>query len=987
MCNDAGCFTEINYEDTNTVIVANGNKLEAKGSGDVVFQTETSNGLLSTVTLKSVLYVPGLENNLMSVLKATQNNCAVTFEGNKCKIIKDRRIVIEGQANDNLYEIFAEKDRNEKLANVAIECRNKNCIELWHKRLGHRHKLAIKQLIKDKLADGINIDRCKHINECESCIKGKISEAPYPKEATFRAKQPLDLIHSDICGPMETHTIGGKSYFLTFVDDFSRFTMIYLLSKKSEVFPKFKEYIAVTHNKFGRKIKTLRSDNGGEYVNEKIEQFLKDQGIHHQVTVPYSPSQNGIAERKNRSIMEMTRCMLFEAGLPNGFWGEAVNTATYLQNRLPTKSNNKTPYELWTNRKPNLSHIKIFGCKAFAYINRHKRGKLDEKAVEGTLVGYDNRSKGYRIYTKGNRIIISRTVRFIETKDNCIEIPLTRNQDDIECKKEEEEPSPEIKDVIEIPRRSTRATKGKPPDYFSFIAQTKEPSTYKDIQNLPEIERNKWHEAMKEEIASLEKNETWELVELPKNKKTIGCKWTYKIKRNEEGIPERYKARLVAKGFNQKFGTDYDETFAPVVKHTTLRAFLSTACYKNMHVNHLDVKTAFLHGELQEEIFMEPPEGYTKRGNMVYKLKKAIYGLKQAAKAWNEKIESILTTDGYKQSEADPCLFTKRKNNVEIIIIVYVDDLLIASKEVNEIKKVINMLENNFEIKDLGDVRHYLGITIKRTEEGNFYLNQKIKIEKLYESLDKEDKIPTYTPMKTTYSNDNQETNLLTNNKRYRKAIGILLYISTLTRPDISLAVNLLSRKNENPTEEDWKAVVKVIQYLHNTKDLNLVICKTENPVLKGYSDADWANDKSSRKSTGGNIFFIGKSPISWTTKRQNCVALSSTESEYISAAQAGMEIQWLILLMKDLGLEQSLPVTLYEDNKSCIIISQNSKNNSRTKHIDVKYHYLRQLQKENIVLLEYCNTNSMVADILTKPLPKPQFYNLMDKLNLKALD
>ncbi|GBL75184.1 Retrovirus-related Pol polyprotein from transposon TNT 1-94 [Araneus ventricosus] len=435
---------------------------------------------------------------------------------------------------------------------------------------------------------------------------------------------------------MPTQSVSGKYYILTFVDDYSRYSMIYLLSKKDEVLSKLKEYIAMTRNKFGRTLKVLRSDNGGEYIGKEIEDFLKEQGIVHQLTVPYSPQQNGVSERKNRTLIEMTRCLLSEANLPQRFWAEAAMTATYLQNRLPTKPKGKTPYELWTNHKPNLSHIRVFGCKAYAYIQKQKRGKLDSKSVEGIFLGYDYRSKGYRIYLGDNKIMISRTVKFIENPPpyDKKEAKELQNQDEttqqlVELELEHEEnhsmEEGEINERTEVNpceddeyelsnsqiqtsqhRRSERKTKGIPPERFAFFAnpeRIKEPKSWNDVLKMENpYEKQKWIESTKEEMKSLQKNETWKLVTPPSGKKVIGCRWTFKAKYDSKGNIERYKARLVAQGFSQKFGADYDETFAPVVTYTTIRTFLASAAYKNLNVTHVDIKTAFLHGNLEDEV-------------------------------------------------------------------------------------------------------------------------------------------------------------------------------------------------------------------------------------------------------------------------------------------------------------------------------------------------------------------------------------------------
>lgn len=457
----------------------------------------------------------------------------------------------------------------------------------------------------------------------------------------------------------------------------------------------------------------------------------------------------------------------------------------------------------------------------------------------------------------------------------------------------------------------------------------------------------------------------------------------FKTKYDEKGRETRCKARLVAKGFDQRFGTDFDETFAPVVKHTTIRAFLAAAAYKNMKVHHVEIKTAFLHGKLKEEIYMKQPEGFEEKNGKVCKLQKSLYGLKQAAKSWNEEIAETLVKQDFIQSKTDSCLFTKKNEENPVYIILYVDDMLICSKKDSQISEIEDFLKQKYEITNLGEVKFFLGIEICRTKDGSFLLNQKTKIEELVTKLKLENSKPTYTPMETGYYKLEGEKDQLEDNTKYRQAVGSLLYISTITRPDIAVSTHILSRRCEKPRERDWTAIKRVIRYLNTTKDLNLRISSGELPDLKVYCDADWAQDKQDRKSTSGNIVFIGNSCISWKSRKQNSVTLSSTEAEYVSLAQACQELIWIISLTEDLGLEQKLPIKIMEDNQSAIKISQSEKHNSRVKHIDVKYHYIRELQKQNIVEVDYCPSQQMISDMLTKPLPKPSFEMHRNAVNL----
>lgn len=1013
LSNSLELFSELKKSSKETITIANGEKLTAKGKGKCTFNIKTLNGQVNKVTLDNVLYVPDLDSNLLSVQSCTEKGYVVTFKNDICSIKKGNTTVADTKIDDGLYRMKI-NPVNEKAFNSEIlpVCKNVNCILKWHQRLGHRNLESIKKIQRNDLALGITINNCSHNTECSSCIKAKLTEKSFPKQTTYRSKNPLDLIYTDVCGPAETESLGSKRYFVTFIDDFSRCTQVYFISSKDEVFEKLKEFVASTMNKFRMKIKSLRSDNGTEYCNQSVCEYLKNLGINHQTTTPYSPSQNGVAERKNRSLIEMCKAMLINAKLPKTFWAEAIATAAYLQNRLPTKSTEKTPYELWNGHKPNLSHLKVFGCKAYVYVHKQKRRKFDEKATEGIFVGYDLRSKGYRICVDGRKIIVSRTVKFLENMncDNVLEenleeeisdlIHFNFSEENVENNHEniliDENTTDEIKteeisedsltsnEVEDNTQRriSNRETKGIPPDRFSYKTEDchskhQDPKTFKDVLNLPIKDRTKWFQAMAEEIESLKENDVYELVDLPKDKHAIGCKWIYKTKYDENGEEIKCKARLVAKGFTQKHGTDYDETFSPVVKHTTIRAFLAKAAYHKTKVFQVDIKTAFLHGKLNnEELYMHQPEGFYDEENKdkVYKLKKAIYGLKQAAKCWNEEIENTLKSYGFIQSEADPCMFIKEKSKKTVYLILYVDDMLITSEDENEVYEVINYLKNFYSITSLGEAKYFLGIEIHRKQDGSYLLSQKGKINQLVKDFKLEEAKPTYTPMETNYYSLEKEENLLLSNDNYRQAIGSLLYISSCTRPDITASTHILSRRCNNPRQKDWNAVKRVIRYLNTTKDLKLNISSKEYPNIVGYSDADWGQDATDRKSTSGNIIFLGNSCISWFSRKQTCVSLSSAEAEYVALSQGTQEVLWILKLCKDLNLEQKFPIKIFEDNQSTIKLVESEKFKSRTKHIDTKYHYIRDLKSKNIIDVNYLSTDKMIADIMTKPLPKTKF-------------
>ena len=827
-----------------------------------------------------------------------------------------------------------------------------------------------------------------------------------------RAVQVLDLVHSDVCGPMNSMTPGQKKYFLTFVDDYSRYTVVYLLHTKDEVASKLQEYINLVRNKFGRTLKALRSDNGTEYTGQYTQSVLKKEGIEFQTTVPYNPEQNGVAERKNRTLCESARSMLFDADLPTKYWGEAISTACYVQNRLPTKAANKTPYELWNGTKPDVKHLRVFGSKAFVHVPEQKRTKWDAHTVEGIHVGYSETSNGYRILNRDtNKITVSRTVVFDEgfgtfTKindssvkdelkpanyDASIQYMHDTYDDCIEAEIEEDVKrtnNAEVQNVESQLRRSARPNKGIPAERLSYMvraAQHTEPTSWQEMLQLPSNIKENWIKAADEEMRSLEELQTWELTELLSGKHVIGCKWIFKIKHDSEGNESRYKARLVAKGYSQKFGEDYEATFAPVARQGTFRTLLAIAATRKLNVKHYDVKTAFLNGDIKEDLYMSQPDGYGVKGkeNLVCKLKKSLYGLKQSARAWNTKVNDVLLSHGFSRSKADQCLYAKCHQNKWMYVLAYVDDLIIVHEDEDEINRLGQILNQEFETKDLGELKHYLGIQIERKEDGSYCLSQSCKITALVLKFGLSEAKGASIPMDTAYPKLSGEYDLLPDNDQYREAVGALLYIATTTRPDISAAMSILCRRVSKPRQRDWTAVKQVLRYLKQTIDLKLEISANTNLNLAGYVDADWAGDSSDRKSTSGYLFQLGSNLVLWSSKKQMSVALSSTEAEYVSAAQASQEILWLRQLLIDIGEPATQATVLFEDNQGCIKLANKDKVSTRTKHIDIKYHHLRDLTERDIIQLEYCETNKMLADMLTKPLPKHKLEELRTMIGL----
>lgn len=390
----------------------------------------------------------------------------------------------------------------------------------------------------------------------------------------------------------------------------------------------------------------------------------------------------------------------------------------------------------------------------------------------------------------------------------------------------------------------------------------------------------------------------------------------------------------------------------------------------------MDVKNAFLHGNIDEEIYMKQPCGLEDNTDRVCKLNKSLYGLKQAPRAWNSRFDSLMKKLGLKQSEHDKCLYFITNDKVKVYILLYVDDILLAGNDEGELLNIKLMLENEFKMKDLGEPQCFLGIKIDRNENGMF-LSQSTYVRNLLKRFNMEDCNPSKTPMEIKPVEESAEC--IVDKKPYRELVGCLMYLMSTTRPDISVAVNYYSRFQSNATEVHWQGLKRILRYIKGTMDMGLFYQKGKDKVLTVYADADWASSND-RKSITGFLIEVYGAVVCWATRKQTTVALSSTEAEYVALASATSEAIWLRNLLQDFGLTVDDPVEIYEDNQSCIHLLKKWEHR-RLKHIDVKYNFIRDLYSNKVIDVQYVASRDQKADILTKRLPAPQFIKLRSTL------
>lgn len=714
---------------------------------------------------------------------------------------------------------------------------------------------------------------------------------------------------------------------------------------------------------------------------------------------------------------------------------------------LNGENSGKTPSELWYGKRPNVEKFRVFGSAAYCHIPKQKRVKLDWKSTKNVMVGYA--PNGYRLWDSENRkIVIARDVIFDErlkspgaspvcasdessilieqekADDNdglVIEAPIINNEsdasgqvnemsnshlhdnflnnsnmtDDLDGAITEGGESDSNDDtVINSPnlRRSTRETR-KPDRYGDAVSYTAMALSAEDyIDDVPlsivdikfRPDSAKWMEAVNREMNSLLQNNTWVLTELPEGRSTVDCKWVFKRKHDQNGLPCEYKARLVARGFSQRKGFDYQETYSPVAKIASFRILLAIAAQFNLEIHQMDVKTAFLNGNLNEEIYMTQPDGFAK-DNLVCKLNKSIYGLKQASRMWNDRFHQFIVKLGFQRSEYDYCLYVIQDNNITVYLLLYVDDLILVGNNLIEINRIKSLLSAEFEMKDMKELKYFLGISIERDiGNGTLFISQEAYLKNVLKRFGMENCKGTRTPMELNVQLPRDE-NAAKTSMPYKELIGCLMYVVLTSRPDLSASVNYLSQFQSCATDTHYQHLKRILRYIKQTAGLKLIYQRTESAEpLIGYADADYANDQNDRKSISGFVFKVFGSTITWSSRKQNTIALSSTEAEYIALSSAACEAVWIRGFLQDIGIKIEKPTKIYEDNQACIGIAEEPREHKRMKHIDVKYNKIRELVFLKMIKVLYVPSAQQLADIFTKSLPANSFEYLRSKLNLK---
>jgi transposase InsO family protein len=983
-----------------------------------------------------------------------------------------------------------------------------------HERLGHASSERLRLL-------GIS-----HTGKCRECVLGKQTRKSFPPNRNPRVKHKLERVYSDLC-PVTPDSFGHGKYFIVFVDELTRYVWAYVIPNKtsSTILQILKSWTAMVKNQSGRTVINLRTDEGREYMGETLKTvstFLTDNGITHEQTSAYSSSSNGVAERMNRTLMDMVRPMLIKSKLPTPFWAEALYTAVKIRNRLPTSSlkDHISPHEAWFGTPPTLDHLRQFGCLALPKIP-HPKTKAGARSNECCFLGYDGNTQ-YRLYDPTTNKVLTRVrdVTFFENEfldpsvfskvpyaDRPLQVPEPRNYDEIDEEFDPDDlpvldpvipmpaylpgpltevtapsaardqprwpipspprppssssessqtpdesvtgsrqvspyvsphdspqtsprasapPSPRVSpppmpapidpprvDPVNEPRRSGRDTRpskkaaeaaagakriSTSPTFALSMSSSSYTPSYAPPEEPQSVEQAltspyamQWTTAMLEELASLDKHGTYEIVPRPKHQKVVGSKFAFKIKDPETSNP-RFKARLVAKGYTQVPGTDFEDTFAPVVKATSVRALASHAAGNGLLLNQYDVETAFLNPDIDRDIYIEQPPSFNDpnypRDQYVLKALKGLYGLRQAGYLFSNDTKQKMLDLGFTPSDADECVYISADSG--IIVATYVDDGLVCAQTQQEIDWVLSELSKFYTIRNLGPPTKFLGLDIVRPHpRGPITISQSTYARKLLAKFNMDKCNPAKAPCDSKASHLHLRTNSESSadGSFYRSITSSIMHLAIWTRPDIAWITNKLCQFNHDPSELHMAAVKHLMRYIQGTLDYSFTYSPSQSnslyglfvdynnseldiTPLHGYSDASNASDPDDRCSTSGYIFFYNNGPVSWASRKQSyAVALSTMESEYLALTETAKEAKFLRRLLLSMNVPQDAPTLILTDSDSALKHVKNNVNHPRSKHIDTRHHYIRFAYNSGDVDIRYIPSASQTADILTKPL------------------
>ncbi|GJW11819.1 putative ribonuclease H-like domain-containing protein [Tanacetum coccineum] len=893
------------------------------------------------------------------------------------KLLDENHVLLRVPRKDNMYSV----DLKNIVPSGGLTCLFAKATldesNLWHRRLGHINFKTLNKLVRGNLVRGLPSKIFENNHTCVACQKGKQHKASCKTKTVSSISQPLQMLHMDLFGPTFVKSLMKKMYCLVVTDDYSRFSWVFFLATKDETSEILKTFITGIENLIDLKVKVIRCDNGTEFKNKAMNQFCEMKGIKREFSVARTPQQNGVAERKNRTLIEAARTMLADSKLPTTFWAEAVNTACYVQNRvLVTKAHNKTPYELFLGRKPSISFMRPFGCLVTILNTIDHLGKFDGKADEGFFVGYCANSKAFRVFNSKTRIVEENLhVKFSEDTPNiggrnqsngsagtkaCDDARKARmetvpgknyillpflTQDPSFSSSSKDSPDAGFKPSGEEEKKDTKDPENKD----SEVPNTEEPRVNQDTNvnitnnintvsltvNTADLENNTADENIVygcdddpnmpnlEEIVYSDDDEgvdakadmtnldthilVWTLMDLPHDKRAIGTKWVYRNKKDERCIVIRNKARLVAQGYTQEEGINYDEVFAPVARIEAIRLFLAYASFKDFIVYQMNVKSAFLYGKIEQEVYVYQPSGFE-----------------------------------------DP-----------------------------------EFLDKVYKMSSMGELTFFLGLQVTHKDD-RIFISQDKYVDEILKKFGFSTMKTASTPMETLKPLLKDAEAEDVDVHLYRSMIGSLMYLAAF-RPDIMFAVCACARFQVTPKVSHLHVVKRIFIYLKCQPKLSLWYPKDSPFDLEAYTDSDYACASLDRKSTIGGCHFLRRRLISWQCKKQTIVVNSTTEAEYVAASSCCGQVLWIQNQMLDYGYN-FMNTMIFIDNESTIYIVKNPVFHSKTKHIEIRHHFIRDSYKKRLIQVIKIHTDHNVADLLTKAFDVSRFQYLIASIGMLNL-
>ena len=983
-----------------------------KGRGTAKIPIKDKNGHNRLIKLENSLYVPQFKKNIISVNLAIKSGFCFNFND----IANETMICPKG----NIFKI---KNRKHLyfLCNAEINSVVSKSLHIWHQWLGHPNFKDLSQ--QPKVSNNMKISDTKIPDQCEVCIQSKMCRE-ISKQPDVRGAKPFEKIHIDLNGPIKTDNILNAHYIFGAICDHSQFLHVYIMKSKSDAAMVLEIFLAKI-KPFGE-THTIRTDFGTEFTSSNFNDILLKRGINHEHSAPYSAWQMGHIERAWRSLFNCTRALLYESKCPKILWPYAVKYAAFLRNRTFNSRLSCTPLEVATGRKPDMSTIFLFGSKCYAF--EQFKTKLDPRAKPGVFIGYDNSSKSKLVFDP----ISHEVKKCLNVK--CLNFPFynenkssdsDKSTNDNEINKDQENESeinvrtPQVQDDTNLPlhynlrnrpnisyaenycNQNYDIVKQNDPlanslkdvldndlnDYFLDdihlhhcfhinVTTIYLPNTYN--QAMQSKEWHKWKEAMDKEMKSLLENNTWELVPIPLDKPVIGGRWVFQLK--PDPIQEAlFKARYCAQGYTQRLGLNFVDTYAPTAKTTSIRFVSDISIQESLLTHHADVNNAYLNADIDyDDIYIQQPQGYVQDPSYCCKLNKAIYGLKQAAFRWHETVKTFMFSQNLTQCIMDPCVFIRRTETSTLIILIWVDDLIIAASDDRTMKEFKDNFGRSFKIKDLGELRWFLGINFQRTKD-KMSLDQSLYVKNILTRFEANDAIPCSTPCEPgIYDLLKEPSEPLENPTVYRALIGSLIYLMTATRPDLAFIITLLSRFMQTPTKMHLKLGRRVLRYLKATVNHKLTYVKSKNKIsIVGHSDSDWAGD-SDCQSVSGYVFKLTEESalVSWRSGKQSLIAASSCESEYIALFHAASEGLFLRQLLAEFTNEPPKTVHIFGDNMSALKLSDHQANHKKSRHINIKFHFIRKYVEKKFIKLAYIPSRLNMADMCTKPIKAPNMHN-----------